>query len=72
MTVNVVAIKSAPRDLAEHLRSMADLADAGELTEAVVAYTLNGSYEFTYAASLHQCVLLSVMLKQNCIDRMRA
>lgn len=70
--MNIVAIKKPPSDLAEHLRAMADKADAGELTEVAIGYVLNGNYEFTYGASLSQCVLLSALLHRNCIDRMRA
>lgn len=67
----LVAIKKPPSDLAGHLRAMADKADAGELTEVAIGYVLNGSYEFTYGASLAQCIVLSSILHQNCVDRMR-
>ena len=70
--MEIVALKRPPSDLAAHLREMADLADEGRLTEAVIAYTADGCYSFTYGASLSQCLVLSILLHQNCIDRMRA
>jgi hypothetical protein len=70
--MNIVALKKPPSDLADELRKMADLADAGELTDLVCAYVCNGERCFTYGASLHECLLGAVLLQQNCIDRMRA
>jgi hypothetical protein len=70
--MNVVGIKRAPSDLAAALRRLANLADAGELTDYVGAYVVNGERYFTYAASAGECLLSATLLQQNCIDRMRA
>ncbi len=69
---HVVAIKKPPNDLSKQLRALADQADAGSLTDMVLAYCVDGGYEFLYAASLHNCLVMAAMLNQNCIDRMRA
>lgn len=51
---------------------MADRVDAGEITDVVIGYVMNGNYEFTYGASISECIVISTLLQQNCIDRMRA
>ena len=71
MIHSIAPVKRAPSDLADKLRALADHADAGELTEAVIAYVRNDYYEFVYAASLSQCIVLSSMLQQTCVDNMR-
>lgn len=70
--MNIVAIKKAPSDLASHLRAMADMADEGRITSVVIAYICDGNYEFTYGSSLSDGIVMSALLHQNCIDRMRA
>ena len=65
-----VAIRP-PSDLSKGLRELADLVDRGIVTEFVGAYCENGHYAFWYGASLHSCVVLSTLLQQNCVDRMR-
>ena len=69
--MEIVALKRPPSDLAARFRELADQADAGRLTEAVIAYVSDGSYEFTYGASLSPCLVLASLLHQNCLDRMR-
>ena len=70
--MEIVALKRPPSDLAARLRELADQADAGRLTEAVIACVSDGSYEFTYGASISSCLVLSSLPHQNCLDRMRA
>ena len=72
MSSVVLALIRPPSDLAERLRELADQVDAGRLTDAIVAYVSDGNYDFIYGASLHQCIVLSSLLNQNCIDRTRA
>lgn len=67
----LVQIRRPPNDLAATLRGLADQAESGEITGAVVACIANGNYEFVYASSLSDGIVLSAMLHQNCIDRMR-
>ena len=69
--MEIVALKRPPSDLAARLRELADQADAGRLTEDVIAYVSDECYEFTYGASLSQCVVMASLLHQNCVDRMR-
>ena len=69
--MEIVALKRPPSDLAARFRELADQADAGRLTEAVIAYTADECYQFTYGASLSSCLVLSSLLHQNCLDRMR-
>ncbi len=69
--MNIVQIKRPPSDLAGHLRAMADAVEAGQITDAVIAYVWEGNYSFTYGASKAECIVMSAMLQQNCIDRMR-
>lgn len=70
--MNVVQFKRSPSDLAQRFRELADLADKGGLTDAVVSFIGDGHYGFVYGASLSDCIVLSSLLHQNCIDRMRA
>lgn len=67
----VVALHKPPSDLAQRLRELADMADTGELTSAIVAYTCNDERHFMYAASLSDCLVMAAMLQSNCLDRMR-
>lgn len=69
--MNLVQIKRPTSDLAALLRDLADKVERGEITDMITAYVGANSYSFTYAASDHDCVVLSSMLQQNCIDRMR-
>lgn len=64
-------IKRAPGDLAETLRRIADQVDSGEVSSANMVYVANGNYEFVFASSLSDGVVMSALLHQNCIDRMR-
>ena len=70
--MEIVSLKQAraPSGLAKHLRELAEQADDGRLTEAVIAYVSDDSYGFSYSASLSSCLVLSSLLHHNCIDRM--
>lgn len=70
--MNVVPIKRPPADLSKRLRELADMVDEGVVTDAVMAYVCDDRREFLYASSLSECLVMSAMLQQNCIDRMRA
>jgi hypothetical protein len=67
----VVSLKKPPSDLSAVLRQMADDVDAGIVTDMVAVSVHDGNYEFTYAASLINCLVMASMLQANCIDRMR-
>lgn len=69
--MNIVALKKATGDLSAILREMADQVDAGTVTDMVIASVHDGNYEFTYAASFADCVVMSSLLHTNCIERMR-
>ena len=69
--MKIVSLKSAPSDLSALFRELAEKADDGRLTSAVIAYVSDDCYEFAYGASLSQCVVLSSLLNQNSVDRMR-
>ena len=69
--MNIIMMKRPPSDLAARLRKMADDIDAGLLTDIVIASVTSGNYEFTYGASLLDCLVMSDLLHQSCIDRMR-
>lgn len=69
--MSIVALKKPPSDLSDVLRKIADQADAGEVTDLIVAYHLNGNREFIYGTSLNDSLILATLLQQNCIDRMR-
>ncbi len=70
--MNIVSLKRPPSNLAAELRALADQAEAGKVTDAVVAYVSNDERGFIYASSLSECLVMATLLKQNCIDRMRA
>lgn len=70
--MNIVPLKKPPSDLAQRLRELADLADEGRVTGATMAYVCDGQYEFLFASSLSDGIVLSTLLQQNCIDRTRA
>lgn len=61
----------APADLANALREMADAVDRGEITALVAAYVENDEYLFTYGTSMTQAVVLSSMLQDQSIQRMK-
>ena len=61
----------APSDLANVLREMADAVDRGEITGLVAAYVHNDEYLFTYGTSMSQAVVLSSMLQDQSIQRMK-
>jgi hypothetical protein len=61
----------APSDLANVLREMADSVERGDITALVAAYVENGEYLFTYGASMSQAVVLSSMLQDQSIQRMK-
>lgn len=69
--MNLIPIKRPPSDLAERLRELADLADDGRLTDAVLSYICDDKLGFIYAVSLNESLIMSTVLQQNCIDRMR-
>lgn len=71
MTPRLVALHKPPSDLSRRLRELADLADAGELTDAVMAYTWKDERHFMYATSLNDGLILATMLQSNCLDRLR-
>ena len=72
MIVEFKAPPRAPPDLADKLRGWADQVEAGEITGLVLAYLCNDNYEFIYADSLINCLIMADMLHDNCLDRMRA
>lgn len=69
---NLVALKRPPSDLPANLRALADRAEKGEITDLVIALIGGGNFEFVYAASFSDCIVLSTLLLQNSVDRMRA
>ena len=60
-----------PRDLPATLRDLADRVERGDVTEMVVGFCERDGYEFLWPSSLHQSLILCVMLQQTAIDRMR-
>lgn len=63
--------KQAPDGLASDLRELADAVDRGELNELIGCYILDGEFNYLWAASLGQSVLLSDLLHAQAISRMR-
>lgn len=61
----------APSDLSNVLREMADAVERGEITGLVAAYVHNDEYLFTYGTSMTQAVVLSSMLQDQSIQRMK-
>ena len=64
--------KQAPEDLSQRLRELADEVDKGYITGMVVAYVGDGEYSFVFGTSLSESIVLSTLLKQSSIDRMRS
>lgn len=69
--VKLDARPKAPNGLADDLRALADAVDKGECTGAVVASVKGGEWEFIYADSLVDCLVMATLLQQKCIDRLR-
>lgn len=63
--------KKAPEGLSTTLRDLADRVDAGNVTDMVLSYVDNDHYEFVYAASKINCIVMSSMLQRECLDRMK-
>lgn len=64
--------KRAPEDLAQRLRELADEVDEGKITGMVVAYVHEDQYQFMFGASLSEAIVLTTLMQQTNIDRMRA
>ena len=69
--MNVISLVRTPSDLGARLRELADQADSGEMTGAVVACTSNGGYQFIFGDSPANCVVLSALLGQRAVERMK-
>ena len=69
--MNVIDMRRPQADLATRLRELVVLAETGEMTELVVGYSTADIYNFVYGLSPANCVVLSSMLHQGCVDRMR-
>lgn len=67
----LVAIKRPPSDLAEHLRFMADEADAGRLTDFITCYVLNEEFVFKFGTSKLNCIAMASMLHAEAVENMR-
>lgn len=61
----------APADLSKVLRELADAVDRGEITDLIAAYIQNDEYLFTYATSMKTAVVLSAMLQDQSLHRMK-
>lgn len=70
--MKIVPLRSAPLDVVDSLRLLSEQVEAGRVGGIVIASIVDGGYEFVYAASLSDAIVMSTMLQQNCIDRMRA
>lgn len=69
--IKLEAGRKPPVDLSAKLREIADAVDRNEIKDFVAAYIQGDNFEFFYAASLTECVLLSTLLQRSCIDRMK-
>lgn len=70
--VPLVQPRKPASDLSQRLRELADLVDSGDVTDVILARVQGGSYEFLYAASLVDALVMSTLLQSNCVNRMRA
>lgn len=70
--MKVIPFKAAsrlPDDFADVLRSIADQVEAGEVTEFVAAFVVDGEYEFLFPSSLSASLVLGSLLQKRCCDR---
>jgi len=63
--------KQVPDDLSQRLRELADEVDKGYITGMVIAYIGDAEYSFVFGTSLSESIVLSTLLHQSSIDRMR-
>ncbi len=70
--INAKFGKQAPDGLAHDLRALADAVDRGEVKEFVACFVQNDEFNYLWAASLGQSVLLSDLLHAQALGRMRA
>lgn len=63
--------RKAPADLSKNLRELADAVDAGEIECMVIAYIHNDEYRFQHAASYKDSVVLTALLQDLNLRRMR-
>lgn len=68
----LIPIKSPPSDLAQKLRAMADLAEAGRLTDIVMAYVEDDNFEFRIGTSKLQAIAMASMLHEQTLNHMKA
>lgn len=64
--------KQAPSDLSQQLRDLADAVDRKEITGLVAAYVENDEYSFMFATNLEEAIVLTTLLQQRNVERMKA
>lgn len=62
----------APADLPEVLRTLANLAESGEITSLICSCVSNGDYELHFSASPAEGLILSSLLHARAVERMKA
>jgi hypothetical protein len=62
--------KQAPADLSMHLRDLADAVDRGEITSLIAAFVQDDNYEFMFAASRQEAIVLTTLMQHRNIERM--
>lgn len=67
----LVALKRPPSDLAQRLREMAEMAEAGALTELVAIYVQDDTYQFVFGASRFNSIGMAAMLQDEAVRNMR-
>lgn len=68
----IVALRRPASDLAERLRELAALAEAGRLTDFITCYVLDDEFAFMFGASKLNAVAMASMLHDTALDRMRS
>jgi hypothetical protein len=72
--MEIVSLNAGPKppvNLAKDLRACADAVDRGEIVDFIGAYIQAGNYCFLYGSTLVDGLVLSTMLQDNCVQRMR-
>ncbi len=69
--LKIVGRSALPKDLPAKLRELADWVEKGTITEMVVGYVEAGEYCFVWPSSLHDSLVLTSLLQQTAIDRLR-
>jgi hypothetical protein len=62
--------KRACNDLSKNLRAVAEAVDRGEIVDLVMTFVEDGNYQFLFATSPGESVVMTAVLHRAAVDKM--